>query len=84
MKYFSFIISALFLSVSCTSQKQSALNVTAAKPIQTGADQTGEYLSYLKDKRVAVMANPTTIIGKRHLVLIGADGRSRRQVDRVE
>jgi len=36
--------------------------------IITGADQTEKYLPYLKGKRVAVLANPTTIIGKRHLV----------------
>ncbi len=38
------------------------------KPIRTGADQTEKYLPLLKGKRVAVMANPTTIIGKTHLV----------------
>jgi uncharacterized protein YbbC (DUF1343 family) len=37
-------------------------------PIITGADQTTKYITYLKGKRVAVLANPTTIIGKRHLV----------------
>lgn len=36
--------------------------------IVTGADQTEKYVGYLKGKRVAVLANPTTIIGKRHLV----------------
>jgi uncharacterized protein YbbC (DUF1343 family) len=36
--------------------------------IVTGADQTEKYFPYLKDKRVAVLANPTTIIGKKHLV----------------
>lgn len=36
--------------------------------VQTGADQTEKYLSYLKGKRIAILANPTTIIGKRHLV----------------
>ncbi len=36
--------------------------------IITGADQTEKYFSLLKGKRVAVLANPTTIIGKRHLV----------------
>lgn len=36
--------------------------------IVTGADQTEAYLPYLKGKRVAVLANPTTIIGKKHLV----------------
>jgi uncharacterized protein YbbC (DUF1343 family) len=36
--------------------------------IQTGAEQTGKYLPYLKGKRVAMLANQTTIIGKKHLV----------------
>jgi len=36
--------------------------------IITGADQTEKYLSYLEGKRVAILANPTTIIGKKHLV----------------
>lgn len=39
-----------------------------AEPIITGADQTAAYLPYLKGKRVAVLANPTTIIGHTHLV----------------
>ncbi len=38
------------------------------KQILTGADQTEKYLPYLKGKRVAIMANPTSIIGKKHLV----------------
>lgn len=36
--------------------------------IQTGADQTDKYLPYLKNKRVAVLANPTTVIAHTHLV----------------
>lgn len=36
--------------------------------IITGADQTEKYVPYLEGKRVAVLANPTTIIGQRHLV----------------
>lgn len=36
--------------------------------IITGADQTDMYVSYLQGKRVGVLANPTTIIGKKHLV----------------
>ena len=36
--------------------------------IITGAGQTEKYIEFLKGKRVAVLANPTTIIGKRHLV----------------
>src|SRR5687768_16092876 len=40
----------------------------ASDKIITGADQTEEYIDYLKNKRVAVLANPTTIIGQKHLV----------------
>lgn len=42
--------------------------VTTSKEILTGADQTENYIGYLQNKRVAVLANPTTIIGKSHLV----------------
>ncbi len=40
----------------------------AKKTIKTGADQTEKYLSYLKGKRVAILANPTSIIGHTHMV----------------
>lgn len=36
--------------------------------IVTGADQPQKYLPYLKGKRVAVLANPTSIVGDKHLV----------------
>jgi uncharacterized protein YbbC (DUF1343 family) len=36
--------------------------------ILTGADQTTKYFHLLKGKRVAILANQTTIIGKKHLV----------------
>lgn len=42
--------------------------VANKKPILTGAEQVNKYLPYLKGKRVAIMANQTSIIGKRHLV----------------
>src|SRR5690606_29096384 len=38
------------------------------KPIITGAEQTEKYLPLIKGKRVAIMANPTSIIGNSHLV----------------
>ncbi len=38
------------------------------KPLQTGAEQTVKYIGLLKGKRVAILANPTSIIGKKHLV----------------
>ena len=40
----------------------------AQSNIQTGAEQTDAYLNDLKGKRVAILANPTTIIGSSHLV----------------
>ncbi|MBL7725521.1 MAG: DUF1343 domain-containing protein [Chitinophagaceae bacterium] len=39
-----------------------------AQNIITGAEQTEKYIPYLKGKRVAVLANPTTVIGPKHLV----------------
>lgn len=57
------IVSLIFLSVT-SSQSQPANK----KPILTGAEQVNKYLPYLKGKRVAIMANPTSIIGKKHLV----------------
>lgn len=43
--------------------------VSASAKIITGADQPAEYLSYLKGKRVAILANPTAIVsGGKHLV----------------
>jgi uncharacterized protein YbbC (DUF1343 family) len=41
---------------------------TAPEKIITGAEQLSAYLPYLKGKRVAILANQTTIVGKRHLV----------------
>jgi uncharacterized protein YbbC (DUF1343 family) len=38
------------------------------KPLITGADQTSQYLSLLKGKRVGILGNPTAIIGNRSLV----------------
>jgi uncharacterized protein YbbC (DUF1343 family) len=36
--------------------------------IKTGADQTEKYLPLLKGKRIAILGNPTTVIGKKHMV----------------
>jgi uncharacterized protein YbbC (DUF1343 family) len=38
---------------------------SAISQIRTGADQTSKYLSYLKDKRIGMVVNPTSIIGDR-------------------
>lgn len=59
--------------VACkSSQPKESPSHTApdAQPtsILTGADQTEKYIGYLKGKRVAILANSTTVIGKKHLV----------------
>jgi uncharacterized protein YbbC (DUF1343 family) len=45
------------------------VSITVKKDtIKTGADQTEKYVPYLRGKRVAILANPTSIIGHRHMV----------------
>jgi uncharacterized protein YbbC (DUF1343 family) len=44
------------------------LVVPISAKIVTGADQPEIYLPYLKGKRVAILANQTSIVGDRHLV----------------
>ena len=58
----------VFILAYCFSKQPSSTIVVPADTIQTGAEQTNEYIHYLKNKRVAMLANPTTIIGKKHLV----------------
>ena len=69
------IILTLFLVLAILASNRTAGQNKAPKPqrgttkgIITGAEQTGRYLPYLKGKRVAMMANRTSIIGKKHLV----------------
>ncbi len=67
MKFFFSLIVVLSF---CIPRKNSATTaaVTEKGAIKTGAEQTEKYVPYLKGKRVAVLANPTSIIGKTHLV----------------
>jgi len=44
------------------------LNPDKGNRILTGAEQTEKYVPLLKGKRVAIMANPTSVIGTTHLV----------------
>ncbi|WP_460556428.1 exo-beta-N-acetylmuramidase NamZ family protein [Ferruginibacter profundus] len=60
--YALLLITGTCCCISAAAQK------AAAKTIITGADQTEKYIGDLKNKRVAILANPTTIIGKKHLV----------------
>ena len=68
MKFlFSFFIA--LSSGFCSTTKRPIKNTdSAVNGIKTGADQTEKYIYYLKGKRVAILANPTSIIGKTHLV----------------
>lgn len=64
----------LLLSLFCgfiycsPSKNMARQTLSAQKAIKTGAEQTEKYVPYLKGKRVAIMANPTSIIGHTHLV----------------
>ena len=64
-----FISTVLLSSSLSVFGQNSAVNLrNKENNILTGADQTDKYLGYLQNKRIAVLANPTTIIGKKHLV----------------
>ncbi|MCB0633391.1 MAG: DUF1343 domain-containing protein [Lewinella sp.] len=51
-----------------TAQAPTEAPITTEKKLLTGADQTDQYIAYLQGKRVAMMANPTSLIGETHLV----------------
>ena len=69
MKLLSVIIITISLGFCSTPQRQSQNSITTGnEQIKTGADQTEKYLPLLKGKRIAIMANLTSIIGKTHLV----------------
>ena len=62
------LCSLFILLFSCTPKINVAKTDSASTAIKTGAEQTELYLPLLKGKRVAVLANQTSIIGKSHLV----------------
>jgi uncharacterized protein YbbC (DUF1343 family) len=70
--YVSIGFMAVLLTFSCKSKPTEKVVQITPKNVQTnivtGAEQTAQYLPYLKGKRIALLANPTTIIGKTHLV----------------
>lgn len=68
MKYIFLLTLAFVFSFCGTSRHTSKTTVENGKPIKTGAEQTEKYLPYLQGKRVAMMANLTSVIGKTHLV----------------
>lgn len=56
-----------FTSNHSMSDKEKSIG-SLSEPILTGADQIDYYLSFLKEKKVAVVANHTSMIGNTHLV----------------
>ena len=65
---FLLLLSLSFGFIYCSPSKNNAGTFAAKKAIKTGAEQTEKYVPYLMGKRVAIMANPTSIIGHTHLV----------------
>jgi len=63
----SFFGMLVIVFITCTPPSRSQ-KIIAATNIITGADQTEKYLPLLQGKRIALLANQTTIIGKTHLV----------------
>lgn len=56
------------VSIARNNADRTAIAVAPKDTIRTGADQTEKYVPYLKGKRVAILANQTSIIGRRHMV----------------
>lgn len=57
----SFLFSVFFLNASVAAQDHVGT-------IVTGAEQTEKYIAYLQNKKIAVLANQTSVIGRVHLV----------------
>ncbi len=69
MRILLLLFSLLFLATTqCSLAKKLPGQPAANEPIITGADQTENYLPLLRGKRIGVLGNQTTIIGRTHLV----------------
>ena len=53
---------------STTGSINNAAENNAKVGIRTGAEQTEKYLDYLKGKRIGILSNQTSTIGKTHMV----------------
>jgi uncharacterized protein YbbC (DUF1343 family) len=70
MKLFCTVVFALVLSI-CSKPSISpaaSSSLSGKDPIITGAQQTEKYLGLLRGKKVAILANPTSVIQNKHLV----------------
>lgn len=61
-------VALIVFACSFNSQRSITADPGKVKGLVTGADQTEKYLPLLKGKRIGILANPTTLIGERHLV----------------
>ena len=61
-------LAVVFLTVTLGIRCTPKAYTNKLETISTGAEQTEQYLKLLKGKKVGILANPTTIIGKSHLV----------------
>ena len=66
--FFYFITLLLCYPATFNAQPYQETRVLYEKDIQTGASQIDKYLPLLTGKRVAIIANPTSLINKTHLV----------------
>ena len=56
-------------NIECSAQITSSNQIKSSKPgIITGADQTERYLSYLKGKKIGLVANQSSVIGSENCV----------------
>jgi uncharacterized protein YbbC (DUF1343 family) len=62
------VILFAFLVSSMQTKPETQTAAFNGKTIKTGAEQTTKYLSYIKGKRIAILGNQTSVIGKTHLV----------------
>jgi uncharacterized protein YbbC (DUF1343 family) len=68
-----FIALVLVTVLYAAFRQRNALPALSALPpaagaLKTGAEQTEKYLPYLKGKRIAILGNQTSVIGRRNLV----------------
>ena len=77
MRKLPVFLASILVIVSCGAFKSPSLPSTVSnttgsfsrkEEIKTGADQTDKYLPYLSGKRIGILGNQTSTIGKTHLV----------------
>ncbi|MBS1567557.1 MAG: DUF1343 domain-containing protein, partial [Bacteroidetes bacterium] len=68
MKPVLYLFVWLLGATAVRSQSTGSKTIPAATRIIPGAERTGVYIPLLKGKRLAVFANPTSMVGNTHLV----------------